>query len=142
MEINRAIDDSINNSEPLKPNPLRSEVLYQEPEEDLDRLQQVGGGFGSSMTSRRRIWIIYDQSEEDLDHLLQVGEGLANIHQRTAVLLHPPRLIGPHHQRHTFIKRPSWPVGASILVGRAKALEGHESSKLPGSTHLFAPQSW
>jgi hypothetical protein len=38
-------------------------------------LPRVGGGFGSSMTSQRRIWIIYDKSEEDLDRLLQVGGG-------------------------------------------------------------------
>jgi hypothetical protein len=34
-------------------------------EEDLDRLRQIGGGFGSSVTSRSRIWIIYYKLEED-----------------------------------------------------------------------------
>jgi hypothetical protein len=31
---------------------------------------------------------------------------------------------------------------ASILVGRARALEGHESSKPPDSAHLSAPTTW
>jgi hypothetical protein len=65
MEINRAIDDSIDDSEPLEPNPPRSELHYYKSEEDLDRLRQVRGGFGSSTTSRRRIWIVYYKSEED-----------------------------------------------------------------------------
>jgi hypothetical protein len=59
--------------------------VYYKSEEDLDRLQQVGGGFGSTTTSRRRIWIIYYKSDEDLDHLLQVGEGLASIYRRAPV---------------------------------------------------------
>jgi hypothetical protein len=61
MEINRAIDDS----EPLKPNCPRSELLYHKLEEDLDHLRQVGGEFGSPTTSRRRIWIVYYKSEKD-----------------------------------------------------------------------------
>jgi hypothetical protein len=40
MEINRAINDS----EPLEPNPPRSEVLYYKSEKGLDRLLQVGEG--------------------------------------------------------------------------------------------------
>jgi hypothetical protein len=72
--------------EPLKPNPPRSEVLYHKSEKDLDRLQQVEGAFGSSTTSRRRIWIAYYKLEVDLDHLLQVGEGLASINRMAPVL--------------------------------------------------------
>jgi hypothetical protein len=41
-------------------------------------LRQVRGGFGSSTTSRRRIWIVYDKSEEDLDRLQQVGGGFGS----------------------------------------------------------------
>jgi hypothetical protein len=81
MEINRAIDDS----EPLELNPPRSELLYYKSEEDLDRLLQVGGGFGSSTTSWRRIWIAYYKSEEDLDRLLQIGEGPASIYRMALI---------------------------------------------------------
>jgi hypothetical protein len=42
MDVNRAIDDSIDNLEPDEPNPPRSEVLYHKffakSEDDLDRL--------------------------------------------------------------------------------------------------------
>jgi hypothetical protein len=73
MDVNYAIDDLINNLEPLEPSLPRSEVLYHKPfsesEEDLNRLPQVRGGFGSSTTSRRRTWIVYHKSEEDLDRL-------------------------------------------------------------------------
>jgi hypothetical protein len=82
MDINRAIDNSIDNPEPLELNPPRSEVLYHKffakSEEDLDHLPQVGGGFGSSTTSRRRICIVYHKSEEDLDRLRQVGAGFVS----------------------------------------------------------------
>jgi hypothetical protein len=196
MDVNHAIDESIDNPEPLEPNPPRSEVLYHKSEEDLDHLRQVGGGFGSSITSRRRIWIVYDKSdedldrlpqvrggfgssmtsrrriwivyyksEEDLDRLLQVEEGLASIHRRAPVpadysdfinnaiplpngyrgLMAPQSWSGgPGHWKTT--SPPSYPAhpnffGASILVGRARALEGHESSKLPSSAHRFLPQS-
>jgi hypothetical protein len=48
MDVNRAIDDFINNLEPLEPSLPRSEVPYHKPlfesEEDLDRLLQVRGG--------------------------------------------------------------------------------------------------
>jgi hypothetical protein len=83
MDINRAIDDSIDYLEPLEPSLPRSEVLYHksffESEEDLDHLPQVGGGFGSSTISRRRIWIVYHKSKEDLDCLPQVRGGLATV---------------------------------------------------------------
>jgi hypothetical protein len=65
MDVNRAIDDLIDNSKPLKSSPPRPEVLYHKSEEDLDRLRQVGEGFGSPTTSRRRIWIVYYKSEKD-----------------------------------------------------------------------------
>jgi hypothetical protein len=38
--------------------------------------------------------------------------------------------------------RLSPPFFAYNLVGRAWVSEGHESSKVPGSAHLFALQSW
>jgi hypothetical protein len=73
MDVNHAIDDLIDNLEPLEPSLPRSEVLYHksfyESKEDLDRLPQVGGGCW-------RIWIIYHKSEEDSDPLPQVGGGL------------------------------------------------------------------
>jgi hypothetical protein len=82
MDINHAIDDSIDDPKPLEPNPPWSEVLtykfFTKSEEDLDCLPQVRGGFESSMTSRRRIWIAYYKSEEDLDRLLQVGGGFGS----------------------------------------------------------------
>jgi hypothetical protein len=132
MDINRAIDDSIDNLEPLEPNLPRSEVLYhkffakskadldrlRQVEEDLDHLLQVGGVFGSSTTSQRRT----------SQHPLKGSR--------------PRRLLRLHQQCHTFTKQPSRPDGASILVGWARALEGHESLKLPSSAHLFAPPSW
>jgi hypothetical protein len=194
-------------------------VIYDKSEEDLYRLPQVGGGFGSSTTSRSRICIVYYKSEEDLDHLLQVGEGLAGIHRRAPVpadysdfindviplpnghhgLIAPPswsggpghrkgmspptypaqpNLLGlpplsggpghwkgtippsypaqatflcPHHGRAgQGIRRPRVlqatrlrpPFCPSILFGRARALEGHESSKLLSSAHLPRPTTW
>jgi hypothetical protein len=69
MDVNRAIDNLIDNLEPYKLSLPRSEVLYHKSEEDLDRLPQVGGEFPLSTTSRRRIWIAYHESEEDLDRL-------------------------------------------------------------------------
>jgi hypothetical protein len=60
-------------------------IAYYKLEEDLDRLRNVGEGFGSSTTSRRRIGIAYYKSEEDSDRLLQVGEGLANIHRKVPI---------------------------------------------------------
>jgi hypothetical protein len=64
-------------------------MVYDKSKENLDRLLQVGGGFGSSTSSRRRT-------------------------------SQPPR-----------------PDGASILVERARASEGHESCKLPDPAHPF-----
>jgi hypothetical protein len=115
MEINRTID----NSEPLEPNPPRSELLYYKSEEDLDqlrqvgggfdRLLQVGGGFGSTTECRRRIWIVYDKSEEDWDRLLQVGGGFgSSATSRRRTSQHPskgshlPRLLGLHQQRQSW----------------------------------------
>jgi hypothetical protein len=46
MDVNRAIDNLIDNPKPLELNPPRSEVLYHKSEVDLDGLPQVGGGFG------------------------------------------------------------------------------------------------
>jgi hypothetical protein len=49
MDVNRAIDDLIDNLKPPELSLPRSEVLYHksfsESEEDLDCLPQVGGGF-------------------------------------------------------------------------------------------------
>jgi hypothetical protein len=183
MKINRAIDDSIDDSEPLEPNPPRLELHYYKLEEDLDRLRQVGERFGSSTTSRRMIWIAYYKSKEDLDRLLQVREGLANIYRRAPIppppdysdlinnaiplsnghrgLMAPPSWLGglghwkgtspPNYlAQPTFLQlnlgragqgigrarvlQVTWlspPFCASILVGWARALEGHKSSKLP-----------
>jgi hypothetical protein len=107
MDVKRAIDDSIDNSQPLEPNPPRSEVLFHmffaKLEEDFDRLPQVEGGFGSSTTSRRRIWIVYHKSEEDLDRLLQVGGGFGlsptsrrSTGQHPSKGSRPRRLLGLH----------------------------------------------
>jgi hypothetical protein len=159
MDVNRGIDDSIDNSEPLEPNPPRSEVLYHKSEEDLDSLRQVRGGFGSSTTSQKRIWIAYYKSEEDLDRLLQVKEGLANIHRRAldpadysdfinkAILLPnghhglmvPPSWSGrPGHWKG--MSPPSYPAQPTFLclhlvwagsgIGRARVLK---------ATHLSPP---
>jgi hypothetical protein len=69
MDVNRAIDDLIDNLKPLELSLPLSDVLYHKSfsklEEDLDRLPQVERGFGSSTTSRRRIRIIYHKLEED-----------------------------------------------------------------------------
>jgi hypothetical protein len=99
MEINRAIDDSIDDSEPLDRSPPRSGLLYYKSEEDLDRLRQVGGGLGLPITSRMRIGIAYFKLEEASDRLLQVGEGLANIHRKAPV---PPPLLGLHQQHQSW----------------------------------------
>jgi hypothetical protein len=86
-------------------------------EEDLDRLLQVGGEFGSSATSRRRT------------------------SQHPSKGSCPRQLLGLQQRRHTFTKRPPRLDGTSILVGQARALEWHESSKLPSLAHLFAPST-
>jgi hypothetical protein len=98
-------------------------IVYDKSKEHLDGLRQVGGEFGLPTASRRRIWIIYFNSEKD--------------QPASTEWFHPRQLLGLHQQRHTFIKRLPWPDGASILVGQARASEGHESSKLPGSAHPF-----
>jgi hypothetical protein len=85
MEINCAIDDSIDNSESLEMNPPWPEVLYHKSKKDVDRLRQVKGAFGWSTTSRRSIWIAYCKSEENLDRLLQIGEGPANIYRMVSI---------------------------------------------------------
>jgi hypothetical protein len=68
MDVNRAIDDFIDNLEPLEPSLPRSEVLYHkslsESEEDLDCLLQVGGG---EATVYRRAPIFDDYSGSDDD---------------------------------------------------------------------------
>jgi hypothetical protein len=89
-------------------------MVYDKLEENLDRLLQVGGGFGSSTLSWRRT----------SQHLLNGS--------------HPRQLLGLHQQCHTFTKRPPRPDDASILVGRARASDGHESSKLPDLAHPFS----
>jgi hypothetical protein len=99
VEINRAIDDSIDDLEPLEPNPPRSEVLYHKSEKDLDHLQQVEGAFGWSTSRRRRIWIIYYKSEEGLDRLLQVGEGPASIYRMVPI---PADLLELQQQRQSW----------------------------------------
>jgi hypothetical protein len=78
MDVNCAIDDLIDNLEPLKPNSPRLAILYHKLGDDLDRLLQVRGGFGSSTTSWRMIWIVYYKSELDLHHLPQVGGGFGS----------------------------------------------------------------
>jgi hypothetical protein len=101
------------------------------------------------MRSWRRIWIVYYKSKEYLDRLLQVGGifGSSTTSQRRTSQhpskgSHPGRLLRFHQRRTTLIKWPPRPDGASILVGRARALEGHKSSKLPSSVHPFAPPFW
>jgi hypothetical protein len=118
------------------------------------------------MTSWRRIWIIYYKSEKDLDHLLQVEGGLASIYRRAPI---PPDYLdfindalpyqtatgarwglhlgraGPVIGRARVLQatRLSPPFGASILVGRARTLEGHEYSKLPAQpTFLCLQLGW
>jgi hypothetical protein len=137
MDVNRVIDDSIDNPEPLEPSPPRSKVLYHKfftkSKENLDHLPQVRDGFGSSTTSRRRIWIVYYKSEEDLDRLLQVGGRLASIHRRAPISADYSDFINdtlPLSNGHRSMMAPP------SLIRRARALEGHESSKLPGSAHL------
>jgi hypothetical protein len=97
----------------------------------LDRLRQVGGGFGSSTTSQRRIWIIYDKSEEDLDRLLQVGggldrllqvgEGLASIHRRAPIPADYSDLINDAiplpNGHHGLMAPPSWSGGLGHWKG-------------------------
>jgi hypothetical protein len=58
MDVNRAIDNLIDNLEPLESSLPRSEVLYHK---------------------------FFSELEEDLDHLPQVGGGLATVHQRALV---------------------------------------------------------
>jgi hypothetical protein len=58
MDINRAIDDLIDNLKPLELSLPRSEVLHHKS---------------------------FSESKEDLDHLPQVRGGLATVHQRASV---------------------------------------------------------
>jgi hypothetical protein len=107
----------------------------------LDHLPQVGGGFGSSTTSWRRIWIVYHKSKEDLDCLLQAEGRLASIHQRALVpddysnfindalplsnghqgLIAPPTWSGrPGHWKGTSPPRyPAQPTFLRLQLGRA-----------------------
>jgi hypothetical protein len=48
MDVNRTINDFIDNLEPLEPNPPRSEVLYNK-----------------SLSESEKDWIVYYKSEED-----------------------------------------------------------------------------
>jgi hypothetical protein len=130
MEVNRTIDNLIDNPEPFEPNPPRSEVVYH--------ILLVGGEFGSSTTSRRRIWIVYHESEEDLDNLPQVRGGLAAIHRWVPVSADYSDFINdalPLSNGHQgLMAPPTWSGGP----GHRK---GTESSKLPGLAHSCAPST-
>jgi hypothetical protein len=112
MEVNRAIDDSINNLETLEPSLPRSEVLYHKS---------------------------FSESEEDLDRLPQVGGGLATVHRRAPVFADYSDFINdapPLSNGHQGLRAPpTWSGGPGHRKGK-------ESSKLPGSAHLFALPTW
>jgi hypothetical protein len=175
MDVNCALDDLIDNLEPLEPSLPWSEVLYHkfflQSEEDWDRLPQVGGGFGSSTTSQRRIGIIYHKSEEDLwDHLPQVGGGFGSSttsRRRIWIVYHKseedldclPQVGGG---LATFHRKAPVSADYSNFINHALPLsnghqglrapptwsgwpryqKGLESSKLPDSAHLSALQTW
>jgi hypothetical protein len=134
MDVNCAIDDLIDNLEPLKPNSPRLAILYHKLGDDLDRLLQVRGGFGSSTTSWRMIWIVYYKSELDLHHLPQVGGVLATVHQRAPVptdysdFINNTLTLSNGHQG--LRAPPTW-------LGGLRNRTGTESSKLPSSAHFF-----
>jgi hypothetical protein len=97
------------------------------------------------MTNLKCIWMVHDKLEENLDRLLQVGGGFGSstssrrrTNQHLSNGSHPRRILRLYQQRHTFTKRLPRPDDNSIMVGQARALEGHESSKLPGSAHPFS----
>jgi hypothetical protein len=105
----------------------------------LDRLLQVGGGFGSSTTSRRRIWIVYHKPEEDLDRLLQVGGGPSTVHRRAPISADYWDFINNALPLSSGLQGLMAPPTWSGRLGHRK---GTESSKLLGSAHPFAPSTW
>jgi hypothetical protein len=104
----------------------------------------VGGGFGWSTTSWRRIWMVYHKLEEDLDHLLQVRGGFgSSTTSRRRTSRHPSKgsrlrwLLRLHQWCTTRIKRPPGLDGASNLVGQARASEGHGVLQATRRSPLF-----
>jgi hypothetical protein len=122
MDVNRAIDDLIDNVELLEPSPPRSEVMYHnsfsESEEDLDRLPQVGGGLA---TVHRRAPLSIDYSD-----FINDASPLSDDHQG----LRAPSTWsgGLEHRKGTEFSKLldlSSPLCAFNLVGRAWISEGH-----------------
>jgi hypothetical protein len=121
MDVNRAIDNLINNLEPLELSLPQPEVLPTSP----------------SM-SWRRIWIIYNKSEEDLDRLPQVGGGFglsttswmrtSHVHQRAPISADYSDFIdnaSPLSNSHQGLRAPS------TWSGGLRHQKGKESTKLP-----------
>jgi hypothetical protein len=137
----------------------------------LDRLPQVGGGFGSSTTSQRRTSQHPSKGSRPANYLDLMNDALPLSNSHRGLVAPPSWSGGPEHWKGTsppsyptqltFLRlqlcwtgpgigrarvlqatRFSPPFCASNLVGWARVLEGHESSKLPGLSYLSAPPSW
>jgi hypothetical protein len=105
----------------------------------LGRLPQVGGGFGSFTTSRKRIWIVYHKLEEDLDRLSQDRGGPATVYRRAPVFANYSDFINDAQPLSNGHQGPRAPPTWSGGPGHRK---GMESSKLPSSAHLSMLLTW
>jgi hypothetical protein len=135
--------------------------VYHKSEEDLDRLLQVGEGL-ASIHQRASIPANYSDFMNgalplpDAHHGLMAPLSWSGGPRHWKSTSPPSYPAQPTFLRHHLGRagsgigrarvlqatRLSPPFCASILIGRAQALEGHESSKLPGSAHLSAPSTW
>jgi hypothetical protein len=122
MDVNRAIDNFIDNLEPLDLSPSRSEVLYykspSKSEEDLDCLLQVGGGL-AIIYRRDPVSVDYSNLNDDASPLSSDHQGLREPSTWSS---------GLGYRKGTessMLPDLSPPFCAISLVGRAQASEGH-----------------
>jgi hypothetical protein len=122
MDVNRAIDDFIDNLEPLESSPPRSEVLYHksisELEENLDRLLQVGGGL-ATVYRRAPVSVDYSNFNDDALPLSSGHQGLRASSTWSGGLGYRKGTESSN------LSDPSLPSCAISLVRRAWVSKGH-----------------
>jgi hypothetical protein len=122
MDVNRAINDFIDNLEPLEPSLPRSKVSYHnslsESEEDLDHLLQVGGGL-ATVYRRAIVSVDYSDFNDDASPLSSSHQGLR------APSTWSDRLGYRNGMESSKLPDLSPPSCTINLVGRARVLEGH-----------------
>jgi hypothetical protein len=122
MDVNRAIDDFIDNLEPLEPSPPRSEVPYHkslsESEEDLDRPLQVRGGL-ANVYRRAPVSVDYSDFNDDASPLSSCHQGLRAPSTWSGGLGYRK---GMESSKLPDLSPPSCAIN---LVGWARVSEGH-----------------